>query len=212
MLLVARLADVAGPSRDLVALLDWLDACDGELIALDVGLDTAPCAGTDVVRVLREIERWERGPPAGRLPRRRPWARSSLLRAGRPHHDVSVMLAKPPSHRQSAQRRGHADAARREPLATVKRAERTWLTPPTPASARSASPAGTPRAASKARALPAGEGAASARETPTPRTASVTEVIEQFGALGVFLLMVPESACIPIPSEVTLLFSGFAVH
>jgi membrane protein DedA with SNARE-associated domain len=30
--------------------------------------------------------------------------------------------------------------------------------------------------------------------------------------LGVFLLMVPESACIPIPSEVTLLFSGFAVH
>jgi membrane protein DedA with SNARE-associated domain len=40
----------------------------------------------------------------------------------------------------------------------------------------------------------------------------VTGVIEQFGALGVFLLMVPESACIPIPSEVTLLFSGFAVH
>lgn len=37
-------------------------------------------------------------------------------------------------------------------------------------------------------------------------------VIERFGALGVFLLMVPESACIPIPSEVTLLFSGFAVH
>lgn len=40
----------------------------------------------------------------------------------------------------------------------------------------------------------------------------MTGVIEQFGALGVFLLMVPESACIPIPSEVTLLFSGFAVH
>lgn len=37
-------------------------------------------------------------------------------------------------------------------------------------------------------------------------------VIERFGVLGVFLLMVPESACIPIPSEVTLLFSGFAVH
>lgn len=37
-------------------------------------------------------------------------------------------------------------------------------------------------------------------------------VIEQFGALGVFMLMVPESACVPIPSEVTLLFSGFAVH
>jgi membrane protein DedA with SNARE-associated domain len=40
----------------------------------------------------------------------------------------------------------------------------------------------------------------------------VTSVIESFGALGVFLLMVPESACIPIPSEVTLIFSGVAVH
>jgi len=37
-------------------------------------------------------------------------------------------------------------------------------------------------------------------------------VIVRFGALGVFLLMVPESACIPVPSEVTLLFSGVAVH
>lgn len=40
----------------------------------------------------------------------------------------------------------------------------------------------------------------------------MTGVIERFGLLGVFLLMVPESACIPLPSEVTLLFSGFAVH
>ncbi len=40
----------------------------------------------------------------------------------------------------------------------------------------------------------------------------MTGVIERFGVLGVFLLMVPESACVPIPSEVTLLFSGFAVH
>jgi membrane protein DedA with SNARE-associated domain len=40
----------------------------------------------------------------------------------------------------------------------------------------------------------------------------VTGVIEQFGLLGVFLLMVPESACVPVPSEVTLLFSGFGVH
>ncbi len=39
----------------------------------------------------------------------------------------------------------------------------------------------------------------------------MTEVIRQFGVLGVFLLMVPESAGIPVPSEVTLLFSGFAV-
>jgi membrane protein DedA with SNARE-associated domain len=40
----------------------------------------------------------------------------------------------------------------------------------------------------------------------------VTGLIEQFGALGVFLLMVPESACIPVPSEVTLIFSGVAVN
>jgi len=40
----------------------------------------------------------------------------------------------------------------------------------------------------------------------------MTGLITRFGVLGVFLLMVPESACIPIPSEVTLLFSGFAVH
>ena len=32
------------------------------------------------------------------------------------------------------------------------------------------------------------------------------------GPLGVFLLMVPESACIPVPSEITLLAAGFAVH
>ncbi len=40
----------------------------------------------------------------------------------------------------------------------------------------------------------------------------MTTLIENFGALGVFVLMVPESACIPIPSEVTLIFSGVAVH
>jgi membrane protein DedA with SNARE-associated domain len=39
----------------------------------------------------------------------------------------------------------------------------------------------------------------------------VVGLIESLGALGVFVLMVPESACIPVPSEVTLLFSGFAV-
>jgi membrane protein DedA with SNARE-associated domain len=39
----------------------------------------------------------------------------------------------------------------------------------------------------------------------------MTGIIEQFGLLGVFALMVPESVCIPVPSEVTLLFSGFGV-
>lgn len=36
--------------------------------------------------------------------------------------------------------------------------------------------------------------------------------IADVGPLGVFLLMVPESACVPVPSEVTLLAAGFAVH
>ncbi|HEX3511209.1 MAG TPA: DedA family protein [Solirubrobacteraceae bacterium] len=40
----------------------------------------------------------------------------------------------------------------------------------------------------------------------------MTSLISSFGAWGVFALMVPESACVPVPSEVTLLFSGFAVH
>ncbi|HEY3728528.1 MAG TPA: DedA family protein [Solirubrobacteraceae bacterium] len=39
----------------------------------------------------------------------------------------------------------------------------------------------------------------------------MTALIQSFGPFGVFLLMVPESAGIPVPSEVTLIFSGFAV-
>ncbi|HEX3803884.1 MAG TPA: DedA family protein [Solirubrobacteraceae bacterium] len=40
----------------------------------------------------------------------------------------------------------------------------------------------------------------------------MTELVRHLGAFGVFLLMVPESACVPVPSELTLLFAGFAVH
>ncbi len=71
-LLVARLADAAGSLGELVALLDWLDACDGDLIALDVGLDTATRAGAHLARVLREVERWERERPPGSATRGRP--------------------------------------------------------------------------------------------------------------------------------------------
>jgi membrane protein DedA with SNARE-associated domain len=49
--------------------------------------------------------------------------------------------------------------------------------------------------------------------------ASITDPIVQFavnvvgdlGLWGIFLLMAPESACIPIPSEATMLFAGFNV-
>jgi membrane protein DedA with SNARE-associated domain len=36
-------------------------------------------------------------------------------------------------------------------------------------------------------------------------------VVGDLGLWGIFLLMVPESACIPIPSEATMLFAGFNV-
>jgi membrane protein DedA with SNARE-associated domain len=49
--------------------------------------------------------------------------------------------------------------------------------------------------------------------------ASITDSVAQFavdvvhdlGLAGVFLLMVAESACIPVPSEATMLFAGFNV-
>ena len=39
-----------------------------------------------------------------------------------------------------------------------------------------------------------------------------TNVVGDLGLPGVFLLMLLESACIPIPSEATMLFAGFNVH
>jgi membrane protein DedA with SNARE-associated domain len=38
-----------------------------------------------------------------------------------------------------------------------------------------------------------------------------TNVVGDLGIPGIVLLMVPESACIPIPSEATMLFAGFNV-
>jgi membrane protein DedA with SNARE-associated domain len=40
----------------------------------------------------------------------------------------------------------------------------------------------------------------------------VSGPVAQLGPLGIFLLMVPESACLPLPSELTLLSAGFGVH
>ncbi len=39
----------------------------------------------------------------------------------------------------------------------------------------------------------------------------MSSLVIELGPLGVFLLMIPESACIPVPSEVTLMSAGFAV-
>jgi membrane protein DedA with SNARE-associated domain len=38
-----------------------------------------------------------------------------------------------------------------------------------------------------------------------------TDVVDKLGLAGVFVLMLLESACIPIPSEATMLFAGFNV-
>ncbi len=39
----------------------------------------------------------------------------------------------------------------------------------------------------------------------------MTSLVGELGPWGVFLLMVPESACIPVPSELTLMSAGFSV-
>ena len=44
-----------------------------------------------------------------------------------------------------------------------------------------------------------------------PLVQFAVDVIDKMGLVGVFLLMVGESACLPIPSEATMLFAGFNV-
>jgi hypothetical protein len=72
VLLVERLRDAAGSSEQLIALLDWLAAARGDLVALDVRLDSASGAGRRTLATLREVERWKLAGPPGRAPRGRP--------------------------------------------------------------------------------------------------------------------------------------------
>jgi len=44
-----------------------------------------------------------------------------------------------------------------------------------------------------------------------PLVQFATDVVDKLGLPGVFVLMLLESACIPIPSEATMLFAGFNV-
>ena len=44
-----------------------------------------------------------------------------------------------------------------------------------------------------------------------PLVEFATNVVEEIGLVGIFVLMALESACIPIPSEATMLFAGFNV-
>jgi membrane protein DedA with SNARE-associated domain len=45
-----------------------------------------------------------------------------------------------------------------------------------------------------------------------PLVEFATNVVGDLGLVGIFVLMLFESACIPIPSEATMLFAGFNVH
>src|SRR3954449_9247692 len=45
-----------------------------------------------------------------------------------------------------------------------------------------------------------------------PLVQAAVDVVDDLGLAGVFVLMTLESACIPIPSEATMLFAGFNVH
>jgi membrane protein DedA with SNARE-associated domain len=64
-----------------------------------------------------------------------------------------------------------------------------------------------------------GRNATLGARVPVLLLASITDPIVEFavdvvgdlGLWGIFLLMTPESACIPIPSEATMLFAGFNV-
>jgi membrane protein DedA with SNARE-associated domain len=44
-----------------------------------------------------------------------------------------------------------------------------------------------------------------------PIVEAATDFIDAVGLLGVFVLMLLESACVPVPSEATMLFAGFNV-
>jgi membrane protein DedA with SNARE-associated domain len=44
-----------------------------------------------------------------------------------------------------------------------------------------------------------------------PLVEFATNVVDEIGLIGIFILMTAESACIPIPSEATMLFAGFNV-
>jgi hypothetical protein len=67
-LLTARLRSLATSLPQLTSLLQWLAEARADLIALDVGLDTATAEGRRMVALLREVEGWDRdrAKPRGR--------------------------------------------------------------------------------------------------------------------------------------------------
>lgn len=70
-LFVRRLGSAAGSFEELIRLLDWLEAAGADLVAADVGLDTATTQGRRMAALMREIDGWSRE-PGPRRPRGRP--------------------------------------------------------------------------------------------------------------------------------------------
>jgi hypothetical protein len=71
-LYLPTLSAAAGSLGELVRLLDWLGEAEADLIAADVGFDTAQADGALAVALLREVESWSREGDPARRPRGRP--------------------------------------------------------------------------------------------------------------------------------------------
>jgi hypothetical protein len=72
VLVVQKLRDVGESLREVVGVLEWLQAAGADLVAEDVDLDTRTEAGARAVAILGEIAGWERHPSGRRPPRGRP--------------------------------------------------------------------------------------------------------------------------------------------
>jgi DNA invertase Pin-like site-specific DNA recombinase len=75
---------LAGSLADLTDLLDWLEQVGGELVALDLGLDTGTPSGRRTAAVLQAVAGWEAQRDAERARRRREGARERGHSPGRP--------------------------------------------------------------------------------------------------------------------------------
>jgi DNA invertase Pin-like site-specific DNA recombinase len=71
-LFVRRLRAAAGSLGELAWLLEWMAEAGADLIAGDLGLDTAQPEGQRAAALVRELDRWERDREPERRPRGRP--------------------------------------------------------------------------------------------------------------------------------------------
>jgi len=71
-LVCSRLQDLARSAGQLLALVDWIESAGGDLVVLDVHLDSASQAGARTLGLLRELARLEREGDPSRRPRGRP--------------------------------------------------------------------------------------------------------------------------------------------